>query len=67
MEMEDEKTTESHSADDDALTEDENLGEEQYEITVGDIDSGDFDLDVVEDEDEDGEDQKNKVIQTFWI
>jgi DNA-binding response OmpR family regulator len=60
MEMEDEKTTESNSADGDALTEDENLGEEQYEITVGDIDSGDLDFDVADDEDEDGEDQKDK-------
>ena len=44
MEMEDEKTTESNSADGDALTEDENLSEEQYEITVGDIDSGDLEI-----------------------
>ena len=60
MEMEDEKTTESNSADGDALTEDENLSEEQYEITVGDIDSGDLDFDVADDKDEDGEDQKDK-------
>ena len=60
MGMEDEKTTESNSADGDALTEDENLSEEQYEITVGDIDSGDLDFDVADDKDEDGEDQKDK-------
>ena len=42
MEMEDEKNVETDSADGDDLTEDENLSEEQYEITVGDIDSGDY-------------------------
>jgi len=60
MGMEDEKTTGTNSADGDALTEDENLSEEQYEITVGDIDSGDLDFDVADDKDEDGEDQKDK-------
>ena len=59
MGMEDEKTTGTNSADGDALSEDENLSEEQYEITVGDIDSGDLDFDV-DDDDEDGEDQKDK-------
>ena len=58
MGMEDEKTTGTNSADGDALSEDENLSEEQYEITVGDIDSGDLDFDVADDED--GEDQKDK-------
>jgi DNA-binding NarL/FixJ family response regulator len=60
MEMKDEKNTESNSADADALTEDQNLSEEQYEITVGDIDSGDLDFDVADDEDEVGKDQKDK-------
>jgi CheY-like chemotaxis protein len=58
MEIEDKKTTETNSADGDALTKEKNLGEEQYEITVGDIDSGDLDFDVADDED--GEDQKDK-------
>ena len=38
MEMEDEKNVEINSADGDDLSEEENLGEDQYEITVGDID-----------------------------
>ena len=59
MEMEDEKNTEKNSATGDALTEDENLGAEQYEITVGDVDSGDFDFDLVDDEDQDGEAQND--------
>jgi DNA-binding NarL/FixJ family response regulator len=59
MEKGDEKNIEKQSADVDALTEDENLSKEQYEITVGDIDSGDLDFDV-DNEDEDGEDQKDK-------
>ena len=57
MEMEDEKNTESNSAVGDAFIEDGNLGQEQYEITIGNIDSGGFDFDLAED---DGEDQKDK-------
>ena len=48
MEMEDEKNAEANSADGDDLTEDENLSGDQYEITVGDIDSGELDFDVVD-------------------
>ena len=51
--MEDEKNVETDSADGDDLTAEENLGEDQYEITVGDIDSGELEFDVVDDEDED--------------
>ena len=53
MEMEDEKNVETDSADGDDLTAEENFGEDQYEITVGDIDSGELEFDVVDDEDED--------------
>ncbi|MDP7127663.1 MAG: hypothetical protein QGI00_08560, partial [Candidatus Marinimicrobia bacterium] len=46
--MEDEKNAEANSADGDDLTEDENLSGDQYEITVGDIDSGELDFDIVD-------------------
>ena len=42
MEMEDEKTTETN------ITENDNLSEDQYEITDGDIDSDDLDFDIVD-------------------
>ena len=51
MEMEDEKNAETNSATDDNLSEDEN------EITVEGDDLGDFDFDVISDEDEDVEEQ----------
>ena len=60
MEIEDKKTTETNSAQCDDLTEEGNLNEEQYEITVGDIDSGELDFEVVDDEDEDSENQRDK-------
>ena len=49
MEMENEKNAETNSVTDDNLTEEKNLSEDQYEITVGDIDSGDLEFDVVDD------------------
>ena len=49
MEMENEKNAETNSATDDNLNEEKNLSEDQYEITVGDIDSGDLEFDVVDD------------------
>ena len=57
--MEDDKNLETNSADGDDLTEEENVGEDQYEITVGDIDSGELEFDVVDDEQEDGDDAKD--------
>ena len=42
MEMEDEKTAETN------ITKNDNLSEDQYEITDGDIDSGDLDFDIVD-------------------
>ena len=51
MEMEDEKNAETNSATDDNLSEDEN------EITVEGDALGDFDFDVISDEDEDVEEQ----------
>ena len=58
MEMEDEKNAETNSTDSDDLTEDKNLSGDQYEITVGDIDSGELDFDIVDfdvvDNEEDG-------------
>ena len=65
MEMEDEKTTETNSADGDALTEKESLLEEQYEITVGDIDSGDLDFQVADDEDSDDQKDKEQLAGEF--
>jgi DNA-binding response OmpR family regulator len=56
MEIEDEINVETNSADADDLTEDENLSEDQYEITVGDIDSGELEFDVVDDEEEEDRD-----------
>jgi len=69
MEMENEKNAETNSATDDNLTEEKNLSEDQYEITVGDIDSGDLEFDVVDDEgevvdNEKDEEQLEKEITT---
>jgi CheY-like chemotaxis protein len=63
MEMEDEKNVEINSADADGLTEDENLGEDQYEITVGDIDSGELEFDVVDDEEGDSDNAKDEELE----
>ena len=60
MEMENEKTAETNSATDDNLTEEKNLSEDQYEITVGDIDSGDLEFDVVDDEGEVVDNEKDE-------
>ena len=60
MEMENKKNAETNSATDDNLTEDKNLSEEQYEITVGDIDSGDLEFDVVDDEGEVVDNEKDE-------
>jgi CheY-like chemotaxis protein len=60
MEMENEKNAETNSATDDNLTEEKNLSEDQYEITVGDIDSGDLEFDVVDDEGEVVDNEKNE-------
>ena len=59
METENEKNPETSSVDSDTLTEDFKLGEEQYEITVGDIDSDNLDFDEAVHEDQDGEDQQD--------
>ena len=69
MEMENKKNAETNSATDDNLTEEKNLSEDQYEITVGDIDSGDLEFDVVDDEgevvdNEKDEEQLEKEITT---
>ena len=69
MEMENEKNAETNSATDDNLNEEKNLSEDQYEITVGDIDSGDLEFDVVDDEgevvdNEKDEEQLEKEITT---
>jgi DNA-binding response OmpR family regulator len=63
MEMEDDKNAETNSADADDLTAEENLGEDQYEITVGDIDSGELEFDVVDDEQEDGDNAKDEELE----
>jgi DNA-binding response OmpR family regulator len=63
MEMEDDKNAETNSADGDDLTAEENLGEDQYEITVGDIDSGELEFDVVDDEQEDGDNAKDEELE----
>jgi CheY-like chemotaxis protein len=63
MEMEDEKNAKTNSADADDLTAEENLGEDQYEITVGDIDSGELEFDVVDDEQEDGDNAKEEELE----
>jgi CheY-like chemotaxis protein len=63
MEMEDEKNVEINSADGDDLSEEENLGEDQYEITVGDIDSGELEFDVVDDEEEDGDNAIDEELE----
>ena len=60
MKMENEKNAESNSATDDNLTEEKNLSEDQYEITVGDIDSGDLEFDVVDDEGEVVDNEKDE-------
>ena len=60
MEMENEKNAETNSATDDNLTEEKNLSEDQYEITVGDIDSGDLEFDVVDDEGEVVDNEKDE-------
>ena len=60
MKMENEKNAETNSATDDNLTEEKNLSEDQYEITVGDIDSGDLEFDVVDDEGEVVDNEKNE-------
>jgi CheY-like chemotaxis protein len=58
--MENEKNAETNSATDDNLTEEKNLSEDQYEITVGDIDSGDLEFDVVDDEGEVVDNEKDE-------
>ena len=63
MEMEDDKNVETNSVDADDLTEEENVGEDQYEITVGDIDSGELEFDVVDDEQEDGDNAKEEELE----
>ena len=60
MEMENEKNAETNSVTDDNLTEEKNLSEDQYEITVGDIDSGDLEFDVVDDEGEVVDNEKDE-------
>jgi CheY-like chemotaxis protein len=45
------------------LTEEENVGEDQYEITVGDIDSGELEFDVVDDEEEDRDNAKEEELE----
>ena len=60
MKMENEKNAETNSATDDNLTEEKNLSEDQYEITVGDIDSGDLEFDVVDDEGEVVDNEKDE-------
>jgi len=57
MEMEDEKNAETNSATDDSFSEEVNLSEDENEITVEGDDLGDFDFDVISDEDEDVEEQ----------
>ena len=57
MEMEDEKNAETNSATDDSFSEEVNLSEDENEITVEGDALGDFDFDVISDEDEDVEEQ----------
>ena len=57
MEMEDEKNAETNSATDDSFSEEVNLSEDENEITVEGDDLGDFNFDVISDEDEDVEEQ----------